>query len=437
MEFLNILAETINVYDVNLQNVELTGLTKLVSNVIDFFSFGGYIAVGILLFSLILKIIPLPLDIYSRVANKKNALRMERMRPELEKLQKQYANNKELYQKKMMALYKKEGYSTFASCLPTIFTLVFFILVISAFNQFSTYSKVKVFNEMAISYSDSIRYNENVKVYECEVEGKEPYVYYDHDNNPDTALVVMVDANNQPIYDEARLVTDKSTMTRDKINLYRYTVESEEVLNDVELIAQNKAADRYFELAGNQKFLWVKNIWIEDLPWKKAFVSSDAYKTIFTYTKGCSCKTNEIKSDITVEGVYEKLTGSPRLNEVKSQPNGYMILVLLSIGSMILSQLVLTKSQKAQLELQSVDQTAAQTNKMMTWMMPVMFGVFSFMYTASFSLYLIVSTLFSMLSTIIINKIVEKKFIKDIEKQEEEKNNKRYAYLSKNKDKEN
>ena len=104
---------------------------------------------------------------------------------------------------------------------------------------------------------------------------------------------------------------------------------------------------------------------------------------------------------------------------------------------MILSQLVLTKSQKAQLELQSVDQTAAQTNKMMTWMMPVMFGVFSFMYTASFSLYLIVSTLFSMLSTIIINKIVEKKFIKDIEKQEEEKNNKRYAYLSKNKDKEN
>ena len=36
---------------------------------------------------------------------------MEEMRPELEKLQKQYANNKELYSQKMMALYKKEGYS--------------------------------------------------------------------------------------------------------------------------------------------------------------------------------------------------------------------------------------------------------------------------------------------------------------------------------------
>ena len=117
MELTNILSQIfIPVYDTNLNNVELTGLTKLVANIIEIFSFGGYIAIGILLFSLLLKIIPLPLDIYSRVANKKNALRMERMRPELEKLQKQYANNKELYQKKMMALYKKEGYSTFAAC---------------------------------------------------------------------------------------------------------------------------------------------------------------------------------------------------------------------------------------------------------------------------------------------------------------------------------
>ena len=93
----------------------------------------------------------------------------------------------------------------------------------------------------------------------------------------------------------------------------------------------------------------------------------------------------------------------------------------------------MSKSQKAQLELQSVDGTAAQTNKMMMWMMPIMFGVFSFMYTASFSLYLIVSTLFSMCSSLIINKIVEKKFEKRIIKEEEEKFNKRYGYLNRNK----
>ena len=125
--------------------------------------------------------------------------------------------------------------------------------------------------------------------------------------------------------------------------------------------------------------------------------------------------------------------GSAKLNDIKNQPNGYLILVILSIGSMLLSQLVMTKSQKAQLELQTVDETSKQTNKMMLWMMPIMFGVFSFMYTASFSLYLIVSTLFSMLSTMIINKIVEIKFEKTIKKDEEDKYNKRYGYLNKKK----
>ena len=78
MNFLNLLATQISVFDGNLQNVPLEGVTKVVADCIEFFSFGGYIAVGILLFSLILKIIPLPFDIYSRVATKKNALKMEK-----------------------------------------------------------------------------------------------------------------------------------------------------------------------------------------------------------------------------------------------------------------------------------------------------------------------------------------------------------------------
>ena len=120
------------------------------------------------MFSLILKIIPLPLDIYSRTATKKNNLKMEKMRPELEKLQKQYANNKELYSQKMMALYKKEGYSAFATCLPSILSIVFFIVVITAFQQYSSFCKIDTFNQMAYSFNESIIYNENVDIYTLE-----------------------------------------------------------------------------------------------------------------------------------------------------------------------------------------------------------------------------------------------------------------------------
>ena len=61
------------------------------------------VAVGVILFTLILKIITLPFDYFSRASMRKNSLKMEKMRPELEKLQKQYAGNKDLYNRKILA----------------------------------------------------------------------------------------------------------------------------------------------------------------------------------------------------------------------------------------------------------------------------------------------------------------------------------------------
>ena len=47
------------------------------------------IALGVVLFTLILKLITLPFDYFSKSSMRKNSLKMEQMRPELEKLQKQ------------------------------------------------------------------------------------------------------------------------------------------------------------------------------------------------------------------------------------------------------------------------------------------------------------------------------------------------------------
>ncbi len=398
MNILNLLTYTfVDVFDGQLNNVPLSGVNSLVAKIIEYFSFGGSIAVGILLFSLLLKIIPLPLDIYSRASSKKSALKMEKMRPELERLQKQYANNSQLYQQKVMALYKKEGYSQFAACLPTLFTLIFFIVVINAFTQYSTYTKIETFNQMAIAYSENVRNSE--------------YVEEKKYNVTETGKIEISENGEKTGY---------------------FFDDSQGDYNELVVKpAQDAAADKYFEVNKNAKFLWVENIWIQDLPWKKAFISKEDYiNSTFMYTKGCSSQ--EIKTGIKNEAVYDILMGSSKLSEEKNKPNGYLILVVLSIGTMFLSQLIMTKSQKAQMELQTVDGMngqAAQTTKMMTWMMPIMFGIFSFMYTASFSLYLVVSTVFSTFSTLVINKIVEKSFEKKLIKEEEEKYNKRYGHL--------
>ena len=93
---------------------------------------------------------------------RKNSLIMEEMRPELQRLQKQYANDKNLYSQKMMALYKKNGYSMFGACLPTIFTLVIFFVALTGFNNYSTYQNQQYFYEMSVEYDRVI--NEGIDI---------------------------------------------------------------------------------------------------------------------------------------------------------------------------------------------------------------------------------------------------------------------------------
>ena len=55
-----------------------------------------------------------------------------------------------------MALYKKNGYSMFGACLPTILTLVIFIVAINGFTSYSQYQNRKYFYDMSIAYNNVI-----------------------------------------------------------------------------------------------------------------------------------------------------------------------------------------------------------------------------------------------------------------------------------------
>ena len=70
------------------------------------------------------------------------------------------------------------------------------------------------------------------------------------------------------------------------------------------------------------------------------------------------------------------------------------------------------RSQKAQNKYSTVDGQGASQQKMTMIMMTGMFAVFSFMYSSAFSLYMIVSNVFSLISTLIINKVVDVKVAK-------------------------
>ena len=116
----------------------------------------GSVGVGIILFSIILKVIVLPFDVYQRVSMRKQNQKMKDNQEKMEKLQKQYADNKDLYNQKVMEMYKESGFSMFSSCLPMILSMVIFIVAINAFNAYSQYSNIENYNTMVDAYNARI-----------------------------------------------------------------------------------------------------------------------------------------------------------------------------------------------------------------------------------------------------------------------------------------
>ena len=88
-------------------------------------------------FTVILKVALSPLDIWQKLVTRKNSKAMERMKPQLEILQAKYGDDKQKFQQEQMALYKREKYSMFGACLPTIVTLVVFFIMFAGFREMS------------------------------------------------------------------------------------------------------------------------------------------------------------------------------------------------------------------------------------------------------------------------------------------------------------
>ena len=397
------------------------------------------VAAGVILFTLFLKLITLPFDFISRFSMRKNSLKMEQMRPELEKLQQQYANDKNLYNQKMMALYKKNGYSMFGACLPTIITLVIFIIAINGFTNYSQYQNKKYFYDMSVAYN-------NVLYAGLEIDGE--YIYVNDDNaiTIDEDKILTADAaslaekniilnktateftvqttngyveykrdlneNGKAVGEKKFTVLNLTSAINEKYNNGLKNADGDDFaaakIKNSELTAEDFLSSVGSYMAAEtfrnngSRFLWVKNIWVTDSPMKHPVESSwDAFKKTHAYSG------NDIESE---KGGYTKLIAG--LSDEVAAPNGYFILVALTALSSLLMQFVMGKSQKAQMELQTVDGQGAQTQKIMMWMMPIMMAVFAFMYTAAFSIYIILSSIISLLTTLLINLIADKKFKK-------------------------
>ncbi len=412
MNVLSLLSASQNFIDFAVEkigSVNLNWIGKLISWLFDIFSgVSGGVIIGVIVFTLCLKTIVLPLDIYSKVKTKKQSLIMEKMRPQMEKLQKQYANDKTMYSQKVMELQKQNGYSPLGACLPMVISLVIFIVVMGAFSTYSNFAIINTYNNMVDAYNASV----------------EVYVQTSTEDTDAKHFLIGENGNYKVEFNSftEHYCAEKKFSDAEKnsfLTEFNNKTEAEKlktVGDFVRVNAQRAAADYYYNNNKVNRFGWIGNVWYPDSMLNKVVPDYSKFKSSISRASNGS-------DTASYEESYNEVTyflthvdpERPEITEKKLPAktyNGYFVLIVLAIGLMFLQQFIMSRTQKATNELSSVDGSAAKTNKWIMIIMPIMFGIFSFFYSAAFSTYMIISTVYGLISTLIINKIVAVTFEK-------------------------
>lgn len=336
---------------------------------------GGVASFGwtVVLFTVILRLILSPLDIWQKVISRRNNKAMERMKPQLEALQARYADDKQRLQQEQMALYKKEKYSTMGMCLPTIVTFVVFFVVFAGFRQM-------------VGYQFAKDYKECVKAY-------------------NTSIAEQIEANKDADYivdnGDGKWDIDDVEKTESGADFYAAAKKN----------AQHAVYNVYYseDQVTIRSFLWIKNIFVSD-NWAQAvpdFATVTGQKGMATskLTGITIDEYNDVMADVLGTGGYGK----------DGKWNGLLILPILSIALSFLSTKLLSGSQAqppappqdAQGEGAEKAKSQQQTMKMMQYVMPVMMGVFALFYSGAFALYMFTSSLCAILFQLTFNLIAK------------------------------
>ena len=94
--------------------------------------FGGY-GLAIILFTVIMRLALLPLDLKSRKANQK----MQEVQPLLNEVNKKYKNDPDKLNKKTMEIYKEYQVNPLGGCLPMLLQMPLFFALFAALNSIS------------------------------------------------------------------------------------------------------------------------------------------------------------------------------------------------------------------------------------------------------------------------------------------------------------
>ena len=298
---------------------------------------------AMVVFTIMVRLVLTPLDIKSRMSMRKTS----KLQPQMQALQKKYANDKEKLNQKTAELYKKEHISPLSSCLPLLLTWPILIAVFGAMRMAAN-------RELLIQLS---------QILNNEMPTLEPWLWIKNLWMPDSIFAAALpDAKTIQ-----QIPADQWLKWFNGLDPNNLPV----LIRDLGLTADSFAKDNLGAT--------ITSI-VEAMKLNAQYVEAVAVKPGWTF--------NLLITQISLVNIY----------------NGLMILPILSA----VSQLAMTKIMGGNQQT-NPDQPGAGAGKFMQYFFPIFSLIICFSYSAAFALYWVAGNLVSMGQTYAINKYLDKK----------------------------
>lgn len=320
-------------------------------------------ALALILVTIIIKFIMVPFDFVNKFTSKKSSRKQLEMKPELDKINQKYANDKNMLNQKTMEVYRSHNFNAMGTCfgmlIYLVFTMVVFWTLFSSLNNISYYKIGDQYLQVR----------------------KEYFASFDID----------VD-------------TIDETKTAYDVYLAKVDGMDEAELNALTETANAKALEKYDET--KTSFLWIENIWLPDST-KNPVMNYDNF-----------INKSKISKDVITKDEYNLVLDPIKTNERKN--NGFFILAVLAasinFGSATINNLVSRRKAKKQMVDPSL--VANNSNKLMTIIMPLIMGVFTLFYNAAFGLYIVSGALITFITSPLVTLFVDMLEIEAIKKEQ-------------------
>lgn len=309
-----------------------------------FYSFITNYAWAIIVFTVCLKLLLSPIDFLQKRSTAKTQKANALIQPEMDKLQKRYANNPQMMKQKQAELYKKNGINMGGTCFVMLLYIVStFVIFMTLFNSLGTISRFKItdqYEQLRTTYYNSVSINTENKNY-------------------------------------IQLAEELNGVSADK-----------------KAVAEQAVVDKYQEI--KDTWLWVKNIWISDsvanrIPDFKAYLNASG--TTFEVEKDSGITVEQLKS--AAEAEYNAVMNT--LLKEHNGVNGYYILSVLAVLISALTQFFNAKMMQPKSKNPYEPKQKQKTNWFMMILLPAIMLVFTLTSSAAFSVYIITSSLISTL----------------------------------------